>query len=151
VPGSSLGRSGSSSRAVIDASVAVKWVVAEQGTAAALALRTEYGKLLAPDLLVPECANVLWKKVVRGNLLPAEARIAARLIASAEIELIPMRAYLESATALAVELSHPAYDCIYLAVAKAQRCPFITCDEGFIRKLEAASDPSLKTAVLLLR
>jgi predicted nucleic acid-binding protein len=46
---------------VIDASVAVKWVVEEPGTQEALLLRQH--RLLAPDLLVAECANILWKKV----------------------------------------------------------------------------------------
>jgi predicted nucleic acid-binding protein len=48
-------------RLVIDASVAVKWVVEEEGTAEALAL-LRASKLVAPELLVAECANILWKK-----------------------------------------------------------------------------------------
>jgi predicted nucleic acid-binding protein len=43
---------------VIDASIAVKWVVEEPGTAAALSLRRQ-AKLIAPDLLCAECANIL--------------------------------------------------------------------------------------------
>lgn len=54
---------------VIDASIAVKWVVEEEGTIEALALRGA-AKLIAPDLLIAECANILWKKVRRGELLP---------------------------------------------------------------------------------
>ena len=52
---------------VIDASIAIKWVVEEEGTTAALALRQQ-AKLIAPELLVAECANILWKKVLRGEL-----------------------------------------------------------------------------------
>ena len=44
---------------VIDASVAIKWVVEEPGTPEALLLRRH--RLLAPDLLMAECANILWK------------------------------------------------------------------------------------------
>lgn len=47
----------------IDASVAIKWVIDEAGTREALALRNN--ALIAPDLLISECANVLWKKVQR--------------------------------------------------------------------------------------
>ena len=43
---------------VIDASIAVKWVVEEDDTAEALALRRT-SKLIAPQLLVAECANIL--------------------------------------------------------------------------------------------
>ena len=57
---------------VIDASIAIKWVVEEDGTPLALALRQK-AKLIAPDLLVPECANILWKKVQRNELVKEEA------------------------------------------------------------------------------
>lgn len=50
---------------VIDASIAVKWVVEEDGTENALALRGRT-KLIAPNLLTAECANIFWKKVQRG-------------------------------------------------------------------------------------
>jgi len=53
---------------VIDASVAVKWVVEENGTPEVLALR-QRARLIAPELLVAECANIFWKKVRRNELL----------------------------------------------------------------------------------
>jgi predicted nucleic acid-binding protein len=52
---------------VIDAGIAVKWVVEEDGTTEAFALHQK-AKLLAPELLVAECANILWKKVERREL-----------------------------------------------------------------------------------
>jgi predicted nucleic acid-binding protein len=33
---------------------------------------------MAPDLLVAECANILWKKAQRGELSHEEADLAAR-------------------------------------------------------------------------
>ena len=53
---------------VIDASIAIKWVVEEDGTPQALALRQK-AKLIAPELLVGECANILWKKVQRRRVV----------------------------------------------------------------------------------
>jgi predicted nucleic acid-binding protein len=119
---------------VIDAGIAVKWVVEEQGTPEALAVR-QRAKLIAPELLVAECANILWKKVQRGELLKEEALLAARLLQGAEIELLPTRSSLEAATRLAIELGHPAYDCLYLALAIEHDCRFVTADERFLRKL----------------
>jgi predicted nucleic acid-binding protein len=119
---------------VIDASVAIKWVVEEQGTPEALALR-QRAKLIAPELLIAECASILWKKVQRDELFKEEALLAARLLQGAEIELLPTRSSLEAATRLAIDLDHPAYDCIYLALAVAHDCPFVTADERFLRKL----------------
>lgn len=118
---------------VIDASVAVKWVVAEAGTDDALALRRT--RLIAPDLLAAECANILWKKARRGEMTADEASLAARLLERADIDLKPMRALLDVATRLAVTLDHPAYDCIYLALAEAEGCPFVTADDRLLRKI----------------
>ena len=95
---------------VIDASIAVKWVVEEDGTPEALALR-QRAKLIAPELLVAECANILWKKVQRNELVKQEALLAARLLQGAEIELLPMRSLFEAATRMSIEIDHPAYDC----------------------------------------
>jgi predicted nucleic acid-binding protein len=123
---------------VIDASVAVKWVVDEAGTREALALRRH--ALAAPDLLIPECANILWKKVRRSELTADEAVLAARLLARADVELAPMRPYLEAATRIAVALDHPAYDCVYLALAEAEGLSFVTADEQLLRKVRG--DPA---------
>jgi predicted nucleic acid-binding protein len=119
---------------VIDASVAVKWVVEDTGTPQAL-LSRQRAKLLAPELPVAECANILWKKVQRKELSRDEARLAAHLLQGADIELLPTRALLEAATELAIELDHPAYDCLYLALAVANDCRFVTADERFLRTL----------------
>ena len=121
-------------RLVIDASIALKWVVQEDGTDQALVLR-QHARLIAPDLLVPECANILWKKVQRKELTRDEALLAARLLQGAEIELLPTRSLLEQAARIAIELDHPAYDCLYLALAMENGCRFVTADERFIRKL----------------
>ena len=127
-------------RLVIDASVAIKWVIEEVGTAEALELRQHH--LLAPDLLVVECANVLWKKVRRKELTNEQAQLAARLLERADIELLPMRRLLEDALTLSLTLGHPAYDCAYLALAAAQRCDFVTADERLVSKAGKALKPN---------
>ena len=123
---------------VTDASIAIKWVVEEEGTREALVLY-QRAKLIAPELLVPECANILWKKTQRSELSKEEALLAAALLQHAEIELLPTRSLLEAATRIAIELDHPAYDCLYLALAVANDCRFATSDERFLRKLGSGS------------
>lgn len=120
---------------VIDAAVAIKWVVDEPGTEQALELRRQ-ARLVAPDLLVAECANVLWKKVRRGELLRDEALLAARLLQAADIELLPTRSLLEAATRIAIDLQHPAYDCVYLALAVERDCQLVTADQRLLRLLD---------------
>jgi predicted nucleic acid-binding protein len=134
---------------VIDASIAMKWVVEEPGTAEALALRDK-DRLAAPELLVPECANILWKKVQRKELSKDEALLAAGLLEGAEIELLPTRSLLEAATRLAIELGHPAYDCMYLALAIDRDCRFVTADEGFRRKVARRRGSGLRGRVVSL-
>jgi len=111
---------------VIDASVAIKWVIEEHGTREALSLRRH--RLFAPEVLVAECANVLWKKTRRNELTANEAGLAARLLQRADVELVPMRALLEPATGLAIAMDHPAYDCTYLALAESLSCDLVTAD-----------------------
>ena len=135
---------------VIDASIAVKWVVEEDGTPQALALR-QRAKLIAPELLVAEGANILWKKVRRRELSKDEAVLASRLLQAAEIELQPTRSLLEPATRIAIELDHPAYDCLYIALAVANGCQFVTADESFVRKLDQCRQKSLRDRVVSLR
>ncbi len=134
---------------VIDASVAIKWLVEEQGTDEALRL-LEKAKLSAPDLLIAECANILWKKVRRDEFSKDEARIAAGLLEQADIEILPTRHLLASATSLAIELDHPAYDCIYLALAIERDWQFATADERFQRKVREEQSRQLSNRVLSL-
>jgi predicted nucleic acid-binding protein len=134
---------------VVDASIAVKWVVEENGTAKALALGRK-AKLIAPELLVAECANILWKKVQRGELSKDEALFAARLLQGAEIELLPTRSLLEAATRLSIEIDNPAYDCLYLALAVEKQCRFVTADERFLRRLRLSKQHTLRTQAISL-
>jgi predicted nucleic acid-binding protein len=120
---------------VVDASVVIKWLVQEVDSTAALALRGH--ALAAPDLLIPECANILWKKVRRAELTASEANTSARLLERVDIELVPMRRLLAAALRLAIELDHAAYDCTYLALAELRRIPFVTADLTLLRKLRA--------------
>ncbi|MGV6876407.1 type II toxin-antitoxin system VapC family toxin [Pseudochelatococcus sp. B33] len=112
---------------VVDASIAIKWVVEEEGTEAAVDLRTRF-RFAAPELLIPECANILWKKVQRGELTRDETVLAAGLIERSGIDFLPMTGLLEQTTSLAIELSHPAYDCAYLTAALRSGSRFVTAD-----------------------
>ncbi len=124
---------------VVDASVAIKWVVEEVGTPDALALRRY--RLSAPDLLIPECANILWKKVRRQEISREEALLAARLLERADVDLVPMRRLLGPAIQLATVLDHPAYDCIYLSLAQSTGYSFVTADTRFCVKVQGHTLP----------
>ena len=134
---------------VVDASVAVKWLIEEEGTREALLLRGRV-RLIAPDLLTAECANILSKKVQRGELLTQEALLAARLLQAADIELAPTRTLMETATRMAIELGHPAYDCLYLAVAVDRKCRLVTADGRLLGKLRERRESGFHDRVVSL-
>ena len=73
---------------VIDASVAIKWVVDEEGSDDAVPLIVGPA-LSAPDLLTSECGNILWKKARRGELTRDEASLAMNLLARADLNSFP--------------------------------------------------------------
>ena len=131
-------------RAIVDASVAVKWVVPEAGSDRAAALAT--CRLAAPDLLDAECANVLWVKVTRGELGEADALTRIARLVAAPIERVPCREVATAALKLSIELGHPAYDCLYLALAIRTAVPLVTADKRFLAAV--ASHPYLATHIL---
>lgn len=115
---------------VIDSSVAFKWLVREDGSDEALAL---IGRpMIAPDLLMIECGDALWKRVRRGDTPAAEAApaLAALPIALTVVASAPLVA---DAAEIAIALNHPIYDCIFLALAERDDLPLLTADTRFHR------------------
>ena len=121
---------------VVDASVAIKWVVAESGSERAITLR--HHRLITPDLLFAECANVLWRKLRRREITKDETVTAARTLELVDLVVISARVYAARAVEIAAELDHPAYDAIYLAVAEAFGLRLVTADDRLIRKADQA-------------
>lgn len=102
---------------VVDASAFVQLLVDEEGSARMLDLLQSDVPLAAPDYVLVETANVLWKKV-RWRGLPADMA-ADRLaqVESFDLQLAPTADLLAPALALACELPHPLYDVLYLLLA----------------------------------
>ncbi|SFB58716.1 Predicted nucleic acid-binding protein, contains PIN domain [Rhizobium sp. NFR07] len=107
--------------------------------------------LAAPDLILAECANIFWKKVRRGELTIEEARFAALMIEGSNLQLRDMLPIWLSAIELAARIDHPAYDCLYLALALKERLQFVTADESLVRKLQRSADPDLMKLALPLQ
>jgi predicted nucleic acid-binding protein len=57
---------------------------------------------------------------------------------------------MEAATRIAIELDHPAYDCIYLALAIDNGCKFVTADPRLLRKLHQRWQPTLRACAISL-
>jgi hypothetical protein len=55
-----------------------------------------------------------------------------------------------AATRIAIALSHPAYDCVYLALALAKGARYATADDSPLRKLAQQPDARLSAAAVSL-
>ena len=119
---------------VVDASVAIKWVVPEELSEHADRLLADGGELLAPDLLFVEAANALWKKTRRRELTEREADGALNLLQTSGLVVRPSAAVIPRALQLAAALDHPVYDCVYLALAERERLPFVTADTRILAR-----------------
>jgi predicted nucleic acid-binding protein len=121
---------------VVDASVALKWVMDEPGSDAAVALHGE--DLIAPALWLAEAANALWRRARLGDLTPEEAVLYFAKLANAPVASVAMEPHLNRALRLATELDYPIYDCVYLALALHHETYVITAD----RRFAAAASPA---------
>lgn len=123
---------------VVDASVALKWVLAEPGQDAADALLNE--DLIAPSLWLLEAANALWRRSLRGELSAGEAEERLSELFNAPVTSIPIEDDLAMAAALAQRLGHPVYDCLYLALAVREQTHVVTADRRFWAIARTAPD-----------
>jgi predicted nucleic acid-binding protein len=101
---------------IVDASVAVKWLVDEEHGAEAIAL-LDRDLLIAPDLLPTEVRNALLARVRHGF----------------EVALAPTGTLLGRAFELGLSLAHPIYDCVYLALALERELTLVTADRRLAR------------------
>jgi predicted nucleic acid-binding protein len=117
---------------VVDASVAAKWVVAEPGSDAARRVLAAKGPLIAPDLLVAEVGNVLWKKAGRGLVGTDQAREALVWLPELFDRLFDAAALAPRAIEIAIAYAEPLSDCLYVALAElaGPDCRLVTADRG---------------------
>ncbi len=131
---------------VLDASVVARWFLAPDPASQRLLNEYEAGRLSihAPELLLEEVGNALWKAVGFGNLPAANARAAMRHLLEYELTLHPHALFIEAALALALEHRFTVYDATYVAIAVRLDLPLHTAD----RKLHRVAS-SLVRSVLV--
>ena len=123
---------------VVDASVAVKWFVPEEHSDVSELLLDENFELTVPRLFFSEFGNILWKKFTRKELSHEDAVDSAKGLRSAMLIPVPDELLLDAALALACELKHPVYDCLYLALADSLETAVVTADQKFANKVADA-------------
>ena len=117
---------------VFDGCIAIKWFFNELDSAAARALGRLHPDTAAPSLIISEIGNAIWKRISRKEIDRAEAIRIGAVAPALFGELVPIEQLHARAFAMMIELVHPIYDCLYLALAERERVPLITVDQRLI-------------------
>jgi len=118
---------------VIDANVPVKRVIEEEDTTqSACTARSGSRGTRSAD------RGMRKHPVEKGppqRAFGARGGVRRRSLAGADIEPVATRPYLETAVRIALALDHPAYDCIYIALADAEGVRCVTADASLGRQV----------------
>lgn len=129
-------------RAVVDASVAVQWVLPEPQTPKAVRLRNEFRagfhELLAPDIFPAEVAHALTRAERKGILRPGLSVRRLNSVLSDPPALHPYLPLLGQAVAISSATRQGLYDCLYVALALREGCDLVRADRKLIANLQAA-------------
>jgi predicted nucleic acid-binding protein len=117
---------------VVDASVAIKWMIDEIDSAAADRLLDGGHDFLAPELIIAEVLSAAWKHRRRGRIDDAQFDEILIRVARGPVAYRPLKPLAPRAAALARELDHPVYDCFYLALAEVESAPLTTADRRLL-------------------
>ena len=122
---------------VVDASVAFGWFaeVAQSPRAVALLDAQPASQLIAPDLVLVELLNAGWKAQRQGAISEEQFLAIGELVPSLFSELVPAATLLVGAQRWCHLLDHPAYDCLYLALAELRSAVLLTQDQRLLHKL----------------
>lgn len=126
---------------VVDASLAVKWVLREPYAEQAVELATDWAsrgiKPAAPCLLLVEVTNVLHRRAILEQISPAQAQQLLGGLMGMGIEIRERPQLHLRALELAQELQRPAvYGTHYLALAEILECDLWTADERFFNSVK---------------
>lgn len=113
---------------VVDASVAAKWFFDEDRAAEALRVLDARHRLHAPDFLLIEFDNLIWKRVRRGEITAAEGRRTRRTLRRLPVEAHPSGPLLDLAYAVAVRTGRTVYDSLYVALAIVLKGRVVSAD-----------------------
>jgi predicted nucleic acid-binding protein len=128
---------------VVDASVATLWVLDQDGSDRAAALRAA-DAMIAPSLVAAEIGSALWKAVRRGDLDMSDAKAALEAALLSYKALFPLEDMRARALEFSVQLDHPIYDCFYLALAEREQAALVTKDERLLRASKRLKDVEVR-------
>jgi predicted nucleic acid-binding protein len=131
---------------VVDANIAIKWVLIETDSELARALLVEWKKkemiVYVPTLLSYEVTNILYREVRAGRITTETAEDGINMIHHVVSPVYSRNAVLNlRAMAMAKHFGLPAtYDTHYLALAERKDCSFWTADARMWRVVKDQFD-----------
>jgi predicted nucleic acid-binding protein len=129
-------------RFVVDASVAVKWVLPEVHSEDAFRLLDEGHYLEAPDLIWAELGNILWKKWRRGEVAREKVPVLLDALRGFPLRSAPCEPLVDLAWEIARDHNRSFYDSLYVAMAVQQGSLAVTADRRLYDALQGV-DPAL--------
>ncbi|NER82178.1 MAG: type II toxin-antitoxin system VapC family toxin [Leptolyngbya sp. SIO1D8] len=131
-------------RCVVDASVAIKLFIEQEGSEQAEALFDRLGtepdtELYVPELFYAECANVLWQYVRRASYPAAETKASLVRLQVLSLQRVAIPDLVNEAMDIAITHGISAYDACYVELSERLQLPLVTADQKLIRSLAATS------------
>lgn len=111
---------------VIDASVVAAALLQSDATGRWAESLVEAGELVAPELLLVECTNVLRRSEAAGRISPDVASLAHGALTSLPVTLLPYAPFADRVWDLRASVT--PYDGWYVAVAEGLGVPLATLD-----------------------
>ena len=121
---------------VVDASLAVKWLVSEMDSDIAEVLLRDWARhnveIAAPMMILTEVSNALFKKIRMQAIRSGDIGRLLDQFMDSGINFHESVTMHERAIGLALSLGEQdSYDCHYLALAESLDCEFWTADRAF--------------------
>jgi len=116
--------------AVLDTSAALR-ITLNPGQAEPLSrLVSQADATLAPQLMVAEASNALWKYVRAGVLAPAEAHRGLEACLELVDQLVELEPLAAEALDLALVAQRPVYDMYFVVLARRHSAMLLTADDS---------------------
>jgi predicted nucleic acid-binding protein len=126
---------------VLDASVALKWVLPEFDSPQAHQVRAAFQSgvhdLISPDIFPVEIAHALTRAERQQRISVGDSLVLLADILSSCPVLHDGLPLLDRAAELSSHLRIGVYDCLYVALAEQEACELVTADDRLIRSIGA--------------
>ena len=122
-------------RIVLDASAALRVVLASPGVEEAVEDLERASLVIAPSLFASETANALWKLGSKGLLPPEVLTERWEMAMALPNRLCPDDELAVEALSEASRHGHPVYDLLYAVLARREGCRVLTFDRRLISLL----------------